>query len=105
MLQRGGHLAVLCGGVCALEKDVQELLVGPLRGVVMHLYRLGVAGAAGAHLAVGWVWHVALGVAHRGVLDAGNPLVCKLEAPEAPLAAMASGEGGGQQAALGGTGR
>lgn len=82
-------LAVQGRGVGALEEDIKQLAVGNFLGVVVHLDGFSVTGAPGAHLLVGGIGGLALGIPHGGVGHARDALVCELDAPEAT-----SGKGG-----------
>lgn len=75
-------LTIEGGGVCALEKDVQQLLVGYFVGVVAQLNGFGVAGRSRANCFVARVLNLALGVADVGASDSWNALIGKLNAPE-----------------------
>src|SRR5690606_23057113 len=74
------------------EEDEEEVAGRHLLGVVGDLDDLGVAGAAGADLAVGGVLDAAAGVAGRDLPDAAERLHHGLDAPEA---AAAEGRGFG----------
>lgn len=76
-------LAVTLGGVVGLEGDFHEVLEGDLGGIIDDADDLGVAGAAGADLAVGGVRGVAAGEADGGGGDAGGLSKELFDAPEA----------------------
>src|SRR5262249_53816412 len=78
-----GALAVPRRGIVVLPEDLEKLLVRDLRGVVVHLDRLGVARRSGADVLVGRVLRPPALVADRGC---ENPLDLpegRLDAPEA----------------------
>ena len=66
-----GPLAVRGGRVVDRPEDVEELVVGDLLGVVVDLDDLGVAGPAGADVAIGRVGERPARVADG---DVGDPL-------------------------------
>src|SRR5699024_3129065 len=76
-------LTVEARGVVAGEEQAEDDLFGDDVGVEGHLQGFGVAGHAGADLAVAGVVGVAAGVAGDHFSHAGGPLVDGVEAPEA----------------------
>src|SRR5258708_20469200 len=76
-------LAIRGRGIVILPEDPQQVLVGGALGVVLHLHRLPLAGAAGPHVLIGGVRHAAPRVSDRGRQHAGHGAERRLDSPEA----------------------
>src|SRR5690606_13143757 len=74
-------LAIECGRVVDGEEDFQQFAEGDNRRVIGKAYDLGMACVAAAHLAIGWVGHMAVAVAG---LDANHPAQLIIDCFETP---------------------
>ena len=88
-------LAVEGGGVDAAEIELHEEGEGELFGIVVDAYGFGKARLSGAHLFVGGMVDVAVGISRLGVDDAADLLEVVFGAPEATAGEVESGSGVG----------
>jgi hypothetical protein len=65
------------------EEDLEKLAIGDRLRIEANLHRLGVAGPAGADVAVTRILHVAAGIARADVLHSSYLLKGGLQTPEA----------------------
>src|SRR5882724_310066 len=75
-------LAIQLGGIVVLPKNVQQLIVGNLAGIVIYFHRFGMAGAVGADLFVSGVFSFPADVAYAGGGDAGKLAEGSFDFPE-----------------------
>ena len=76
-------LAVHAGRVDRSEKELDQEREGESLRVIFHLDRFGKAGLVSAHLFVGGVFYMAVGITHAGVQNAVDLFEEMLGAPEA----------------------
>ena len=88
-------LAVEGGGVDAAEIELHEEGEGELFGIVVDAYGFGKARFSGAHLLVGGMVDVAVGISGLGVDDAADLLEVVFGAPEATAGEIEGGSGVG----------
>ena len=84
-------LTVHAGRVDGTEEELHEEREGEAFGIVFHLDGLGKPGVVAAHLFVGGVFRVAVGIAHAGVEHAVDLFEEMLGAPEAASGKVESG--------------
>ena len=84
-------LTVHAGGIDGAEEELHEECEREAFGVVFHLDRLGKTGVVAAHLFVGGVFRMAVGIAHAGVEHPVDLFEEMLGAPEAASGKVESG--------------
>src|SRR6185312_2905635 len=78
--------AVQCRRIVSIPEIIQQFLVRNFLRIEFDLRDLGVAGAAGAHVVVTWVFRVPAGEAARDVHDSRHLLEFGFHAPETAAA-------------------
>src|SRR5678815_5902996 len=77
-----GALAIELRGIVVLPEYFQQFLVGKFGGIVLHLDRLGMAGAITANVLVSGVGEVPAGVANPGPRDPRQLAESGFDSPE-----------------------